>query len=350
MQKKIIALAVAGLVSGVAFAQTNVTVYGAVDAAYTYSKQGDAKFSGIESGGWNGGRVGFRGEEALGNGLKAVFTYELGNNSDDNSAFNQTRQAFVGLAGNFGSLTLGRQYAPSGSYLGATNANDITSVNPTNLMLGTYFDSLETGGGSRWNNSISYNSPNWSGFDMRVIYSFGEQVRDSFSDASNDFSKLGLGVRYANGPLYLTAMYQTVLDNDGTTPLGVKQNTQGDKAWAIGGNYDFKVVKLFANYIRGKTNDVSDSKHYLWSLGLQVPVSAAGRVNVEYMQHKYSNVDDTKSKGLGVGYEHDLSKRTRLYGYVSRVQNDDNVAWGFSKNLVVGENSTNLQLGIRHFF
>ena len=61
MQKKIIALAVAGLVSGVAFAQTNVTVYGAVDAAYTYSKQGDAKFSGIESGGQNGGRVGFKG-------------------------------------------------------------------------------------------------------------------------------------------------------------------------------------------------------------------------------------------------------------------------------------------------
>ena len=34
MQKKIIALAVAGLVSGVAFAQTNVTVYGAIDVAY----------------------------------------------------------------------------------------------------------------------------------------------------------------------------------------------------------------------------------------------------------------------------------------------------------------------------
>ena len=350
MQKKIIALAVAGLVSGVAFAQTNVTVYGSVDAAYTYSKQGDAKFSGIESGGLNGGRVGFRGEEALGNGLKAVFTYELGNNSDDNSAFNQTRQAFVGLAGNFGSLTLGRQYAPSGSYLGATNANDITSVNPTNLMLGAYFDSLETGGGSRWNNSISYNSPNWSGFDMRVIYSFGENVRDSFSDASNDASKFGLGLRYANGPLYLTAMYQAVLDNDGTTPAGTDVDISGNKAWAIGGNYDFKVVKLYANYIREKYNDIDDSKHTLWSLGLGIPVSAAGTVKVEYMQHKFNNIDDTKSKGFGVGYEHDLSKRTRLYGYVSRVQNDDNVAWGFSKNLVVGENSTNLQLGIRHFF
>ena len=103
---------------------------------------------------------------------------------------------------------------------------DSASINPTNLALGAAFDSLETGSGSRWNNSISYNSPNWSGFDMRAIYSFGETVKDSFSDASNDASKFGLGLRYANGPLYLTAMYQTVLDNNGTNPLGVDQTVE----------------------------------------------------------------------------------------------------------------------------
>ena len=78
MQKKIIALAVAGLVSGAAFAQTNVTVYGIMDMSYTYSKIGDAKFSGMEAGGWSGPRIGFKGEEALGNGLKTIFTMEFG--------------------------------------------------------------------------------------------------------------------------------------------------------------------------------------------------------------------------------------------------------------------------------
>ena len=352
MQKKIIALAVAGLVSGVAFAQTNVTVYGSVDVNYTYSKAGDAKFSGVDTGGLNGGRIGFKGEEALGNGLKAIFTLEYGNDPDVNTMLTQTRQSFLGLAGKFGSVTLGRQYAPSGSYLGATNSNDITSVNPTNLMLGTYFDSLETGGGSRWNNSISYNSPNWSGFDMRAIYSFGEQVRDSYSDASTDASKFGLGLRYSNGPLYLTAMYQALLDDNGTTPAGVDVNNKGNKGYAIGGNYDFKVVKLFANYIREKANSNDDSKHTLWSLGLGIPVSAAGKINVEYMQHKYNNIDETKSKGFGVGYEHDLSKRTRLYAYVSQINNDDNIAWSYSKTTAygIGENSTNMQIGMRHFF
>ena len=350
MQKKIIALAVAGLVSGAAFAQTNVTVYGSLDVNYTYSKSGDAKFSGIDTGGLNGGRIGFKGEEALGNGLKAIFTLEYGNDPDVNTVLTQTRQSFLGLSGSFGSVTLGRQYAPSGSYLGATNANDITSVNPTNLMLGTWFDTMETGGGSRWNNSISYNSPNWSGFDMRAIYSFGENVRDSFSDASNDGSKFGLGLRYSNGPLYLTAIYQAVLDNNGTTPAGVDVDVSGNKAWALGGSYDFKVVKLYANYIQEKYNDVDDSKHTLWSLGLGVPVGTAGTIKAEYMQHKFNDIDDTKSKGFGIGYEHDLSKRTRLYGYVSKIQNDDLAAWGYSKTLTIGENATGLQIGMRHFF
>ncbi len=372
MQKKIIALAVAGLVSGAAFAQTNVTVYGIIDAAYSYSKAGDNKFSGIESGGLSGGRIGFRGEEDLGNGLKAVFNYEFGTTSDADSGLPATRRAFVGLSSNFGVVSLGRQYAPSGDYLGATSSNDVTSANPVNLALGTHFNTLVTGAGMRWNNSIAYNSPNWSGLDFRAIYAFGEQVgRNDATGRTHDTSdagRYGIGARYANVPLYLTAMYQAVQDNDAANPAVV--TSHGNKAWAIGGNYDFKVVKVFANYLREKyddvrlrnnaTGEIGDYKHYLWSIGLQVPVSSVGRINAEYMQHKFSDLDETKSKGLGIGYEHDLSKRTRLYTYVSRIKNDDAAAWGFSKtsgsnfltpgSMAWGENSTNFQVGIRHLF
>ena len=379
MQKKIIALAVAGLVSGVAFAQTNVTVYGAVDAAYTYSKQGDAKFSGIESGGWNGGRVGFRGEEALGNGLKAIFTYEFGTDADVSSGLSGTRLSFVGLSGNFGSVTAGRQGAPSYVFLGSTSSNDITTVYPTNLMLGSTdaFSTMSTGGSARWDNSIAYQSPNWSGFDLRAVYSFGENVRDSFSDASTDASKAGIGVRYANGPVYLTAIYQTVLDNNGTTPAGVDVDVPGSKSWAIGGSYDFKVVKLYANYIQEKWDNGGplanygiatdgDAKHKLWSVGLSVPVGQAGTVRAEYMQIKADELDSGKAKGFGIGYDYDLSKRTKIYTAVSRINNDDGMAWGYSKvrgsgkaavgttpassSYLVGEDSTNFQVGIRHFF
>jgi predicted porin len=340
MQKKIIALAVAGLVSGAAFAQSNVTIYGIADASYIYSKSDDNKFSGIDSGGWSGGRIGFRGEEALGNGLKAIFTYEFGTNIDENVALNQTRQAFVGFSGNFGSVTLGRQYAPSFMYLGATTANDITGVNPVNLSLGNYFVTMQTGGGSRWNNSIAYHSPNWSGLDFRAIYGFGEQVGPN--NDTSDLGRFGLGVRYANGPLYLTAIYQQSEES-------VNDADDGEKAWAIGGNYDFKVVKVFANYLQQKLD--GGDKQTLFSVGLGVPVSKAGTVHFEYMQFKDKSFDDdNKAKGFGVGYYHDLSKRTRLYANVSQINNDENIRWGFSKTRLLDEKNTNFQLGVRHAF
>ena len=144
MQKKIIALAVAGLASTTAFAQSNVTVYGVVDAGYVYTSgnlaNGDkAKANAIESGILAGSRIGFKGEEALGNGLKAVFTLEYGLGIDGNNGLGGTtgaavggtngsvlsaaaaRQQFVGLGGGFGTVTFGRQYAPG---YAATVRND----------------------------------------------------------------------------------------------------------------------------------------------------------------------------------------------------------------------------------
>lgn len=92
MQKKLIALAVAGMASGFAAAQTNVTIYGVLDAGYLYSAgdpgpgiKGTNTFSGIANGLLTAGnRLGFKGEEALGNGLKAVFTLEYGLEIDSN--------------------------------------------------------------------------------------------------------------------------------------------------------------------------------------------------------------------------------------------------------------------------
>lgn len=361
MQKKIIALAVAGLVSGAAFAQTNVTVYGIMDMSYTYSKMGDAKFSGMEAGGWSGPRVGFRGEESLGNGLKTIFNMEFGagDNGGFSSGLNSTRLAFVGLDGKWGQVTAGKQYAPSGLYLAGTNSNDVVSVYPTNLLLGNsaIFTTMSTGGTSRWDNSIAYTTPNLSGFNGKVIYSFGENVRDSYSDASTNGSKFGIGGSYANGGLYLTAIWQQILDNDGKDPYGFEYNVDGSKSWAVGGAYDFKVAKIYANYIQEKFdggapfNTSKDGKHKLYSVGVSVPVSAAGTLRAEYMEFKADELKDNKSKGFGIGYDHNLSKRTRIYTAFSHIKNDDDMAWSYSKTIFEdGKNSTNFQVGLRHAF
>ncbi|ENO80741.1 porin, partial [Thauera linaloolentis] len=66
MQKKLIALAIAGLVSAPAFAQSNVTIYGVADAYVGFGKHGENDLRGVNSGALSGSRLGFRGTEDLG--------------------------------------------------------------------------------------------------------------------------------------------------------------------------------------------------------------------------------------------------------------------------------------------
>ncbi len=349
MQKKIIALAVAGLVSGVAFAQSNVTVYGIADVAYEYSSSTNKKFSGINDGataGLNTSRIGFKGEEVLGNGLKAIFQMEYAAEIDANQGFSQVRQSYVGFNGKFGTATVGRQYAPSGLWLGNTSSNSITSVQASNNMVGQ-FVTMQTGGGSRWNNSVAYQTNDLSGFTVRGIYGFGEHIVAGAGDASTNASQLGLGAQYANGPIYATVMYQAILDDNAIA------NNNGDAAWAVGGSYDFKVVKLYANYIQEKDKRVAVevTKKY-WSLGVGVPVSAAGTLTAEYAQYKL-DTDQTTTKGISLGYTHALSKRTALYTAVSRINNDDNIGAGIVRvagSGSNGENITQFAMGINHKF
>ena len=76
MQKKLIALAIAGL-SGAAFAQSNVSIYGVADMFYAHvSASGAPNANAIDSGGLAGSRIGFKGTEALGNGTSALFVLE----------------------------------------------------------------------------------------------------------------------------------------------------------------------------------------------------------------------------------------------------------------------------------
>jgi predicted porin len=412
MQKKIIAMLVAGLVSGAAYAQTNVTVYGRLDASYIYSKSDFRKFQGIESGegyGGGGSRLGFMGEEALGNGLKAIFKLEYGTTPDENAATFSNRYSYVGLTGGFGTLTLGRNGTPSDLWTGATGVNGISGIEPINLMRGKLGSKDGSGGnsildGSRWDNSISYTSPNFSGLDFMAMYSFGEKVNsrdnidgDGYSCAvavtsggtldtatptygkrcykgadTSDAGKLGLGIRYANGPLYLTAVYEAQADDDSAQRWADNWTRgYGAKGWAIGGAYDFKVVKLYANYFREKANHNGragattltggitggSDKQTTWSLGAGIPVSSAGTVMVEYAQLKNDLNGATagrewghKSKGYSVGYKHTLSKRTLLHAYVTRINNDRGIHGGWNKTGVFGEDQTTFSTGIVHLF
>ena len=125
MQKKLIALAVAGLVSGGAFAQSTVTLYGSFDAGVrnvgNVNAAGDDVWTMGSSGTYNSNRWGLRGSEDIGGGLKARFNLEGGFNSGTGAATGVLfdRTAWVGLEGSMGSLDFGRQYTVIFKTIGA---------------------------------------------------------------------------------------------------------------------------------------------------------------------------------------------------------------------------------------
>jgi len=360
MQKKLIALAVASLASGAAFAQTNVTMYGIADAGYLYS-QGDAggvlggtnKFSGIQSGLLSGSRIGFKGEEALGNGLKAIFTLEYSLNIDNNTGVGSTgglnaRQQFVGLAGGFGQIALGRQYSPGYQATANNDPAGGAAFEPQSYMTAQAGNTITPNSGARWNNAVSYTSPNWGGFTGKAIYSFGE-TQDAFGTyndnlvSTSDNGRWAVGANFAAGAFNVDGVYQ------------VRQNVAGANdinEWYVGGSFDLKFVKLMASYQDQNDKNVLNNDNSTWTLGAVIPVGNFG-IHLAYAQTDFDQgLIDGKSNGAMVAGTYALSKRTTAYaGYVWTKNDNDSLGLGPVAGVgASGETNNTFTVGVRHSF
>ena len=357
MQKKVIALAVAGLATGATFAQSNVTIYGVADAAYIYSSgelannKGSIKYSGIDSGKLSGSRIGFKGEEALGNGLKAVFVLEYGLNIDESTALNSTRQSFVGLKSDtLGQVALGRQYAPGYSASVRADAFSASTAGSSLSYLQTAAGNTIIGAGSaRINNSVTYASPRIGGFVANAIYGFGETTINTVAD-----SLFGAGLNYTNGPLNVDAVFHARRASTKTI-AGRAATSDNVNEWFLGASYDFKIVKVFASYQDQKDSNGTSTNHAsnrIWNIGATVPVLSNGKVHAAYTDLSWDRPDAGDSGAWSLGYTHALSKRTTLYTSYSQVDNDNGapVAAGFSATRAVGEKNNIFAAGIRHSF
>lgn len=347
--KKFIVLAVAGLVSGGAFAQSNVTIYGIMDASvFGWSGNGESS-TGISSSNYSTSRLGFKGEEALGNGLKAIFNLETQLTLDDKVAWTSGRQANVGLAGNFGKIVVGTMGTMSDSWtFGLTSPmGNMSARNLIGNTLGRFSSEKATG--------VHYYSPVFSGLQLGAIYGT-KQDTDTYSLGKQYY--LQVGAKYDNGPFAGVLTFARLSDD-----------ADAAKDLTVGATYDFKVVKFYAGYERSADVGTSGSTtlkgtrtetNAQWTVGARVPVGKAGAIIGSYAVNK-NDADDTDVKGWQLGYDHKLSKRTTLYANYMRISNDDGAAvrpndrWvdtpesgGFSKGY--GESYNGVAVGIRHMF
>lgn len=346
MKKSLLALALFGAFAGAASAQSSVTIYGIVDTGYAHIDNGGDSVNSLRSGNNNSSRIGFKGAEDLGNGLKATFVLENGINTDDGTSATAgaafSRLSYVGLEGGFGAVRLGKQNTPIKEAL--SKIDPFGTGGMVNAI--TYLGGSANGIGAipeRNPNQVIYITPNFSGFSGEIAYQFGE------AEGDNSANRVwGAQLGYANGPLNVQFGYS---DGNTTNAAGVDQNDL--KIALIGATYDFGAVKLHGAYSQKKLESNiggDDLKIKSGLIGVTVPFGASA-IRAEYINNN-DDRNDFDNNVLALSYTYSLSKRTTLYATYARVDNDDLSAQGFSggADVVPGENTSGLAIGIQHNF
>ena len=358
MQKKIIALAVAALASSAAFAQSNVTIYGVADMFVMHASGSGVKGSNaIESGGLAGSRLGFKGSEDLGNGLKAIFTLEYALNMDNNNGVGAAdapwsssvaRQQLVGLSdAKLGTVVAGRLQGAGYDFACAYNPLAGGAFATNDKLAGSSL--VNCGSAARHDNAIAYVSPTFAGVTVALNHARVTENAETQATKKDNVAYVG-SVNYKVGDLNTTAIYTRVQNGQTAASDALRE-------WGLGASYDFKVVKLFAMYENTKAqNDSSADKK--WQIGASAPVSANGTVAASYAHLKQQRTAaDDNAKAWSVAYIHGLSKRTKLYAGYNRVSNDGvgtrSVTNGYSDNFVIptaGGNASLWGVGVNHAF
>ena len=341
MKKSLIALAALAAV-GAASAQSSVTLYGLIDAGYSWAEH-TAKVpgftvktteTGFTSGNLSGSRWGLKGQEDLGNGLAAVFNVEAGFdsiNGDFTTGFN--RRSVVGLKGSFGQVVVGRDYTPIDD-LASGKYQAIDSFSYDNL--GGYYlpgPDLYT---DRYN-GIHYTGE-FSGVSVKAFAGYDEtktEINGVLVGSKVKGHGVGLGLGYASGAFSIDGAVQHF---DGV--LSAK-NTE----FGVGASYDFGPAKLMGHYLGNKVENWPTFQQF--GLGVTAPFGAA-TLGAQYAYNRgktpFPMFGATKVSGhdFGVIANYALSKRTDLYARAMRAN-----SW---KGGVEKYYSDSLTFGIRHRF
>ncbi|WP_295992192.1 porin [Rugamonas sp.] len=352
---------IAGFASS-AYAQSNVTIYGIVDAGIVSERGGAAgSVTKVTSGVGSASRLGFKGTEDLGGGLSAVFLLEEGvlvdTGAQDSTGQAFNRQSYVGLKSkDAGSLTLGRQYNLMYNALG--QVGDPFGVGYAGTAKNLF---PVAGADTRASNAIVYSTPVVGGFQGEALYSLGEQAGNA--TAGRQFN---LGANYSNGPLNARLIYNN-RNSDTAAAAGVAavlHDTGRNTLFAA--NYDFTVLKAYFAFSADKgfnsaplNNGTAkpygvvftpslDSNDLL--LGATVPVGTAGTVMVSYIRKNDKTTFNQDADQYAVGYSYALSKRTSTYVAYGKIKNKNGAGYTVGGNTDAGTGDKAFDLGIKHSF
>lgn len=353
--KKYLVPAVMLAITGMANAQSSVTLFGIVDAMMQRGQGSIADRTQMGSGGSSSSRLGFRGTEDLGGGLWAGFWLESGfltpsgagtasntnnqaNGVTGGGALTFGRRSTVSVGGNWGEVRLGRDYSPQYYNRFTYDPYGNNGVGASQTNVGSVTSLI-----NRVSNSIAYHLPTnqWGVYGVAEYYM--GQNPSSAGATRRDGTGGGLRLGWKNKSFDIAVAHATT--KYATTA------TAGDiTSTNIGGRYDFDAFSVMGGYYRDKVDRAAGITGKgaqiagVWRVGV-------GEVKTMYSYYGTSAAGDPETKKISLGYVHNLSKRTALYGTYARVKNSGGAATSLNGSTTeANRSSSGLDLGIRHAF
>ncbi|WP_246793963.1 porin [Burkholderia perseverans] len=358
-----------------AHAQSSVTLYGIIDAGITYaSNSGGAHVFKFDDGVSYGNRIGFKGTEDLGGGLKAVFALEtgfrLGNGQLGFGGALFGRQAYVGLQNDWGTLSFGDQLDMTDEMVYLTNVSAWASG------YAIHQGDFDRFNGDRLPNSVKFLSNTFGGFKFGGMYSFGNVAGNFHRN-----SAYSLGASYAHGDFSAGAAYTQLNNPSGiyafdpyamigtrtflgqptvsvdpatgartdlfaSTPMAIdKQGTFGTGAsYAIGkvtliGNFTYTTIKGFGQSSHMQVYEGGATYQFTPALSL-----VGGYQHTRFEGHHWNQGS--------AGLHYLLSKRTDIYlsGDYLRASNGVDAVIGYSFTPSTTPTQADVRIGMRHSF
>lgn len=296
-----------------AYAQSNVTLYGAVDEGVEYQNGGSGSTVRVSSGGLFATIYGMKGSEDIGGGLHVNFQLEQGFNAANGAAavaadaFN--RLAWVGVSGDFGELRIGRQKKPE--YLFLNTEMDAMTVLSIASPLNNFNDVSV-----RSNNAIAYLSPTIYGITTQFMIA----MRDTTTKPTNGLQLYNAVIRYVHGPLHLAAGYEQQQNTAGTSLQRVLRAV---------GSYGIGHARIYLAYQSERQTDNSE-KLAIYEASGSYQIDPASRLALTYAYAHDRTGQGNNAQQVGLAYEYALSKSTVLYCAAGLIQNRNQADFGLS--------------------
>jgi predicted porin len=375
MNKKFLTAAIAAALIAPTAALAEVTVYGKLHMSLDYADTNTAVAAGAVGNKANLGlssnssRIGFKGSEDLGGGMKAVWQIESRVDAEEGGSGDSyttgglaTRNTYLGLAGEFGTFLVGKHDTPLKMVGRKFDVFGDTMADTRNLLGNSKAGGGVVGFDMRAPNVIAYITPNFSGFSAVLAYVTGAGNAGKDFD-NNKFDAFSLNASYANGPLYVAGAYENHSKEIGQvlgTATGAGKNSAS--AWRLGASFKFGDATVGGMWEQLEDADYVDAKRSAgtlfgtYSFGsetVKLAYTAAGK-----WEKGGTDVANSDAALIAVGLDHKLSKRTKAYVQYAAMTNENGASYtigggGFGDKLggvAAGKDPSAFSVGLIHKF